>query len=406
MENPVVEIESLIPKPETYGAQTVTGELIAKFAELTKTSPNAALRRHIFNGHVGFDAAIEHATSGKPLYIYLPISPSDRLTTLRHVLFLQFAHYLQKALNCYVFIHVNDYKAYTRDSEQNLKFEATKKWTEETIKDILAFDFIKEKTIVLTNTVAVSLNYVLLCDLQRKYPLGDFFHAFFTDDNVNVGTMDAVFQEGCCAIPSYVQKIFPGRENLKCLMLLRASQSKLFEFACSLCEKINVEKPFALFGGFVPAPQSGQKMPKLAKFALGAGPNDQPAKGGKAKNSIRDYMSIYIKNTPKEIATKINKFAFSGGKDTIQEHKEKGANLAVDIPTYYLKLFLEDEEEYQHVVKFYGPGELPEGKERMLSGELKKKVGEVLGKLVKGIQDKRAAVPKEDVEKCFKLYEL
>ncbi|EAX93687.1 hypothetical protein TVAG_104060 [Trichomonas vaginalis G3] len=405
MESPAVEIESIIPKPESYGALPITDELVAKFTELTKTQPIAALKRHIFNGHIGFDAAIEHATSGKPLYIYLPISPSDRLTTLRHALFLNFAKFLQTALNCYLFIHVNDYKAYTRETD-NIKYDAAKKWTEETIRDILAFEFNKEKTIVLTNTSAVALNYVMLCDLQRKCPLGEFFHNFFTDDNVNVGTIDAVFQEATCAIPAYVEKIFPGKKDLKCLMLLRASQEKLFHFACSLCDKISAEKPYAIFGGFVPAPQSGQKMPKLAKFALGASPNDQNQKGGKQKNSIRDYMSIYIKNTPKEIATKINKFAFSGGKDTIQEHKEKGANLAVDIPTYYLKIFLEDDAEYERIVKHYGPGVLPEGEERMLSGELKKKCGEVLANFIKHIQEKRTAVTKEDIEKCYKLYSL
>ena len=39
--------------------------------------------------------------------------------------------------------------------------------------------------------------------------------------------------------------------------------------------------------------------------------------------------SIYLTDTPKQIKTKINKYAFSGGKDTIEEHREKGGDTEV-----------------------------------------------------------------------------
>ena len=40
--------------------------------------------------------------------------------------------------------------------------------------------------------------------------------------------------------------------------------------------------------------------------------------------------SIYLTDTPKQIKTKINKYAFSGGKDTIEEHREKGGDTEVN----------------------------------------------------------------------------
>ena len=397
----VTEIASLIRKPEEYGAKTIDAELLSNFEKNSKLPVSHLLKRGIFNGHIGFDAAIQHAAAGKPLYIYLPISPSDRLTTLRHVLFLKFASYLQKALNCYVFVHVNEYKAFCREPT-NLKAEAGKKMAEETLKDVLSFDFVPEKTIVLLNEAAVQLDYVMLCDLQRKVTLGQFIEKFFTDDSVNVGTMDAVFQEGACAIPLYVRKIFPDTENTRCLMLLRQTQDKLYQFTCEAAKIVGQPEPYALFGGFVPAPQSGTKMPKLAKIALGAS-QEQGQKGKKPKNEIKDYMSIYIKNTPKEISTKINKFAFSGGKDTLAEQQEKGANLAVDIPTYYLKLFLEDDAEYERVLKFYGPGELEDPKQRIASGGIKKICGETISAVIKEIQDRRAKVTKEQIQEAYKI---
>lgn len=53
--------------------------------------------------------------------------------------------------------------------------------------------------------------------------------------------------------------------------------------------------------------------------------------------------AIFLNDTPNQIKKKINSFAFSGGGATLQEHKEKGANLEVDIPYQYLRFFLEDD---------------------------------------------------------------
>ena len=45
----------------------------------------------------------------------------------------------------------------------------------------------------------------------------------------------------------------------------------------------------------------------------------------------------------------INKHAFSGGKDTIEEHRKFGGDVTVDISFQYLSFFLEDEEKLQHI---------------------------------------------------------
>ena len=37
--------------------------------------------------------------------------------------------------------------------------------------------------------------------------------------------------------------------------------------------------------------------------------------------------SIFVSDTPKAIKTKINKYAFSGGGDTVEEHRANGATL-------------------------------------------------------------------------------
>ena len=62
-----------------------------------------------------------------------------------------------------------------------------------------------------------------------------------------------------------------------------------------------------------------------------------------------ENTSIYLTDTPKQIKNKINKYAFSGGGATVEEHKEKGGNCDVDISFQYLKFFLEDDEKLEKI---------------------------------------------------------
>lgn len=50
-------------------------------------------------------------------------------------------------------------------------------------------------------------------------------------------------------------------------------------------------------------------------------------------------------DTPKQIKDKINKYAFSGGGATMEEHRLNGGNPDVDVSYQYLTFFLEDDEE-------------------------------------------------------------
>ncbi|CAK9140413.1 unnamed protein product [Ilex paraguariensis] len=84
----------------------------------------------------------------------------------------------------------------------------------------------------------------------------------------------------------------------------------------------------------------------------------------------------------------INKYAFSGGQDSVENHRKYGANLEVDIPIKYLGFFLDDDAELDHIRREYGAG-------RMLTGEVKKRLIEVLTEVVERHRRARAAVTDE-----------
>lgn len=85
--------------------------------------------------------------------------------------------------------------------------------------------------------------------------------------------------------------------------------------------------------------------------------------------------AIFLTDSAKEIEKKINKYAFSGGGATLEDHKKNGANLDVDIPYQYLRFFLEDDEKLEDIRVRYGKGE-------MSSSEVKGTLIKVLQKLV------------------------
>lgn len=100
-----------------------------------------------------------------------------------------------------------------------------------------------------------------------------------------------------------------------------------------------------------------------------------------------------MRDTPNQIKNKINKYAFSGGKVSIEEHREQGGDTNVDVSFQYLRFFLEDDEELERIRVAYEKGE-------MLTGELKAICIKELQKYVAGFQERRAKV-NDDTVKLF-----
>ena len=111
-------------------------------------------------------------------------------------------------------------------------------------------------------------------------------------------------------------------------------------------------------------------------------------KSGSVKSS-----SIYLTDTPKVVREKIFKFAFSGGQETVEEQREKGADLNVDVAYQYLTFFLDDDEKLKDIAEKYSSG-------KMMTSEVKEELVNVLTKIVLEHQKRRASAT-EDVVKAF-----
>jgi tryptophanyl-tRNA synthetase len=119
-----------------------------------------------------------------------------------------------------------------------------------------------------------------------------------------------------------------------------------------------------------------------------------PGLGGGKMSSSDPTSFIALTDTPEEVKKKINKYAFSGGKDTIEEHRKLGGNPDVDISFQYLRMFFEeDDKKLAQIEKDYRSGKL-------LSGELKAILIEKINAFLKEHQKKRE-LAKKDLDKLL-----
>ena len=95
----------------------------------------------------------------------------------------------------------------------------------------------------------------------------------------------------------------------------------------------------------------------------------------------------------------INKYAFSGGQTSVEEHRRLGGNCDVDISYQYLTFFLEDDAKLEQIRQDYTSG-------KMLTGELKKELIDLLTPVVTSHQEARKAVTNEVVQQYMAVRPL
>jgi len=115
-----------------------------------------------------------------------------------------------------------------------------------------------------------------------------------------------------------------------------------------------------------------------------------PGLKGSGKMSSSDETSfIAMTDSPKQVENKIKKYAFSGGRDTIEEHRKKGGNPDIDVSFQYLRMFFEpDDKKLQKIYDDYKSG-------KMLTSELKEILIKKINKFLAGHQKKRQAAKKQ-----------
>lgn len=109
-------------------------------------------------------------------------------------------------------------------------------------------------------------------------------------------------------------------------------------------------------------------------------------KGGKMSASDANSF-IAMTDSASEVKKKINKYAFSGGQPSVEEHRSKGGNPDVDVSFQYLQVLEEDDDKLKRIYDEYKSG-------KMLTGELKKITIDTINSFLKEHQAKMNSAKK------------
>jgi tryptophanyl-tRNA synthetase len=119
-----------------------------------------------------------------------------------------------------------------------------------------------------------------------------------------------------------------------------------------------------------------------------------PGLGGGKMSSSDPTSHIALSEDPENVKKLINKYAFSGGQPTLEEHRKKGGNPDIDVSYQYLTYLEEDDKKLSKIYNDYKSGAL-------LSGEMKALAIEKISSFLKKHQIEREKAKKQ-VDKFLK----
>lgn len=359
-----IDYDKLIDK---FGCQRLDSSLIERVERLTARPAHVFLRRGVFFAHRDLSEILDAYERGEKFYLYTGRGPSSEALHLGHLVPFMFTKYLQDAFKVPLVIQLTDDE---KCMWKNLSVEESVRLARENAKDIIACGFDVSRTFIFTDFNFVGGTfYQNMIKIAKCVTLNKVFGIFGFTNEDHIGKIFFPTTEAAPAFSSSFPHLFSGQDNIRCLIPCAIDQDPYFRMARDVAPRIGYQKPALIESSFFPALQG-----EAGKMS-GSDPNS----------------AIYVTDSAKDIKNKVNRYAFSGGQDSIENHRKYGANLEVDIPVKYLGFFLDDDAELEHIKTEYAAG-------RMLTGEVKKRLIEVLTEMVERHQRARAAVTDEMVD--------
>lgn len=363
-----VDYEKLIKR---FGSQKIDEELVNRIEKVTGKPVHHLLRRGMFFSHRDMHQLLTLYEQKKPFYLYTGRGPSSEAMHLGHLVPFIFTKWLQDTFDVPLVIQLTDDEKYLW---KDLTLEEAHRLAIENAKDIIALGFELDKTFIFSDLEYIGQCpefYRNMCRVQKLVTFNQVKGIFGFGDSDCIGKIAFPAVQAAPSFSSSFPHIFNNKKDVPCLIPCAIDQDPYFRMTRDVAPRMNCSKPALLHSTFFPALQ-----------------------GAQTKMSASDpNSSIFLTDTDKQIKNKVNKYAFSGGGATVEEHKEKGGNCDVDVSYQYLTFFMEDDERLAKIKKDYTSGEL-------LTGYLKKELIEILQKIISEHRKRRVDVT-DDVVKQF-----
>lgn len=348
-----------------FGIKPISEKLLKRIEKIAG-EVHPFLRREIFFAHRDLEKILDSYEKGEKFFLYTGIGPSGPIH-LGHIQTWRLVKWLQDKFNVELWFQFTDDEKFMY---KDMTYEEIQSWTKENMLDIIALGLDEKKTHFLVNTRHAGIMYPEAIKVAKKINFSTIKAAFgFTDSN-NIGS---IFYTAMQTVPVFLPNVLSGK-NERCLIPLGVDQEPHFRVSRDVLEKIGHMKPSILHSKMmIPLTGSNGKM-----------------------SSSNPERAILMTDTAAQIKKKINKHGFSGGQETVEEHRKKGGNVDIDVACQWLKYFEEDDEKLEEIYFKYSKGEL-------LSGEVKKILIEKVQNFLAEHQQRRAKAEKQIDDFLYKI---
>jgi tryptophanyl-tRNA synthetase len=327
-----VDYDKLI---QQFGTHHLTDAMIKRIEDEAGSSHHM-LRRKIFFSHRELDVLFREYDEGKKFALYTGRGPSGH-THLGHIIPWIFTKYLQDAFDVPLYFQITDDEKFL--CKQRLGLEETTKMGYENALDVIALGFDPKKTHIFVDTDYSKTLYKIAVQVAKKVTASTARSVFGFTNETNIGMY---FWPALQAAPCFLPSILAG-EKVRTLIPAAIDQDPYWRIVRDVAPKLGYPKTAAIHCVFLPAL---------------TGPS------GKMSTSVSEHTTIFTTDDEKTVKNKIMRYAFSGGKDTLEEHRKYGGNPDIDVSYQWLTFFEENDNKLKNIYDDYKAGKL-------LSGELK-----------------------------------
>ncbi len=318
---------------EKFGLSKISPNTIKRIESLVGES-HFMLRRNVFIAHRDLDWILDNYEKGNKFFLYTGRGPSGDIH-LGHAMPWLFLKWLQDKFNAILYFQFTDDEKFLFKEE--LTLEKVKETLRDNMLDVAAFGFDPKKTVFISDINDIELLYPHALKVAKKINYSTAKAVFGFKDDSNIGE---IFFTSIQSVPAFLHSEIVGKK-VPCLIPHAVDQDPHFRVSRDVLPKIGHYKPASIQCVFL------------------------PGLSGEGKLSSSEGITINLHDDEATIKKKINKYAYSGGRDTIEEHRKKGGRPEIDVSFQYLKMMFEpDDKKLKRIEEDYLSGKL-------LSGEMK-----------------------------------
>ncbi|WP_135829611.1 tryptophan--tRNA ligase [Halorussus halobius] len=345
---------------DRFGAAELTDDQLARLPD------HPMVRRRAYYAGRDVDRFLSAVEDGGTVSLVTGIGPSGPMH-LGHLPQFYFAKRLQDRTGAHVYVPLSDDEKYL---SKELPFAAVGEHARDNLRDLLAVGFDPERTRIMLDTADADVVYPLAVQFAERVTQSTVEAIYGRPDNVGLSFYPAV-QIAHLLLPQVVH----GRHAS--VVPIAVDQDPHVRLARDVAAKeaFDVDKPAAL----------------LSKFL--------PTLGGPGKmSSSDDVPAINLTDDRETVERKVQQYAYSGGRSSVEAHREHGGDPEADVAYQLLAfLFEDDDATLDRLAREYRSGDL-------LSGELKAYAAERISDFLDAHQRRREALG--DLEAELEPYRL